>query len=170
MKKENLNKTNEIVSETKKKNDVIKVVGIVIGVIALFTLVFFASTLRDKGEKLEPIVVDTTVSEYFDLKKADGKAIILFASPDCPWCVKYKPIINKVSSDYKLPIYYVNTANMTRDEFNQVVADSPYMTSEGGFGTPLTLIVGNNEEVDYLDGKREYSDLVNFLKDNGVIE
>ena len=170
MKKEKLNKTTEIVSENKKKSDVIKVVGIVIGIVALFALVFFSSTLRDKGEKLEPIVVDTTVSEYFDLKKADGKSVILFASPDCPWCVKYKPIINKVSSDYDLPVYYVNTANMTNDEYSKIVADSPYMTSEGGFGTPLTLIVGDNEEFGYLDGKREYNDVIKFLKDNGVIE
>ena len=169
MKEQELKNTNGIVKESKKGN-VFKVVGIVIGVVALFALVFFSSTLRDNGEKLEPIVVDTTVSEYFNLKKGTEKVVILFASPECQWCQKYKPIINKVSSDYELTIHYVNTANMTRDEFNQVLIDSPHMTSKGGLGTPLTLIVGNNEEIASLEGKEEYEEVVKFFKDNGVIE
>ena len=170
MKKQELKETNGIVGETNNKSNIFKVVGIVMGVIALFALVFFSSTLRDNGEKFEPIVVDTTVSEYFDLKKADGKAVILFASPDCPWCVKYKPIITKVSSDYKLSVYYVNTNNMTNEEYDQVYVDSPYITSNKGLGTPLTLVVGNNEEIAALEGKKEYEEVVQFLKDNGVIE
>ena len=169
MTEQELKNTNGIVSNNKK-SDIFKIVGVVIGVVALFALVFFSSTLRGKGEKLEPIVVDTTVSEYFNLKKGTEKVVILFASPDCPWCVKYKPIINKVSSDYELPIYYVNTANMTKDEFNQVLTDSPHMTSEGGLRTPLTLIVGNNEEIASLEGKQDYEEVVKFFKDNGVIE
>jgi len=169
MTEQELKNVNGIVKESKK-GDIFKVVGVIIGIVALFALVFFSSTLRDKGEKLNPIVIDTTVSEYFNLKKAEEKVVILFASPDCPWCVKYKPIINKVSSDYELPIYYVNTANMTGDEYSKVVEDSPYMKSEGGFGTPLTLIIGNNEEYASLEGKEDYDDVVKFFKDNGVIE
>lgn len=169
MTEQELKKTNGIVSETNKKTDIFKVIGVVLGVVALFALVFFSSTLRDKGEKLEPIIVDTTVSEYFDLKKGTEKVVILFASPECGWCQKYKPIINKVSSDYELPIYYVNTQNMTNDEFEKVVNDSPYMTSKGGFGTPLTLIVGNNEEIAALEGKEEYEEVVKLFKDKGII-
>ena len=161
------NKSEKINEENKGK--VIKIVGIVVGIVALFTLVFFSSTLRD-SEALNPIVVDTTVTEYFELKKGEVPSIILFARNGCDWCAKYKPVINKVSSDYNLPIYYVNTQNMTQDEYNSIVADSPYASSEGGFGTPLTLIVGNNEEIGYIEGYVEYSKVINMLKDKGIIE
>jgi len=164
-----INSDNNI-GEKNKKGGILEIIGVVIGFLALFALVFFSSTMRDKEEKTEPIVIDTTVTEYFDLKKAEDKSVVLFASPDCPWCVKYKPIINKVSSDYELPINYVDTSKMTRDEFTQIVTDSPYMTSKGGFGTPLTLIIGNNQEIAALEGKQDYEEVVKFFKDNGVIE
>ena len=164
-------KTNKKYDEENKlnKSNIIKIVGIVVGVVALFTLVFFSSTLRD-SKALKPIVVDTTVTDYFELKKGDVPSIILFARNGCDWCTKYKPVINKVSSDYNLPIYYVNTQNMTQDEYDSVVADSPYVSSEGGFGTPLTLIVGNNEEIGYIDGYVEYNRVVEILKEKGLIK
>lgn len=157
--------------QNNKRGNIIKIVGIVLGVIALFVLVFVSSNMRDNGsETKEPIIVNTTVNEYFNLKKGEESVVILFASPNCQWCTKYKPIINKISSDYELPIYYVDTSVMTRDEYMEVVNDSPYMTREGGFGTPLTLIVGNNEEIAALEGKVEYDEVKDLLKENGIIK
>ena len=156
-------------TQKNKKNDIMKTIGIVLGVVGLFALVFFASTLRDDNSII-PTVIDTTVADYFELKKGDVPAIVLFARNGCDWCSKYKPVINKVSFDYNLPIYYVNTQNMTQDEYDSIVIDSPYVSSEGGFGTPLTLIVGNNEEIGYIDGYVEYSRVVEVLKEKGLIE
>lgn len=164
------NKIEEYKGENNlNKRNIFKIVGVIIGVVALSILVFVSSSFHE-GEKLNPIIIDTTVSEYFELKKGDVPSVILFARPGCSWCTKYKPVINKVSSDYNLPIYYVNTQNMTEDEYNSVVTDSPFVSSQGGFGTPLTLIVGNNEEIGYIDGYVEYSEVVNILKDKSLIQ
>lgn len=159
-------KDNSLISN---KSGIFKTIGIVIGVLALFVLVFFSSTLRT-GNGLKPIVIDTNVAEYFELKKGDVPSIILFARNGCDWCSKYKPVIYKISSEYELPIYYVNTQKMTQDEYDSVVFDSPYATSEGGFGTPLTLIVGNNEELGYIDGYEDYNKVIEVFKNSGVIE
>lgn len=168
--KKNENKNLKENSNDKKVN-VIKIVGIVIGVVALFTLVFFTSTQRE-GKELKDYVTDTTASEYFELKNGSEKAIILLASPSCTWCQKYKPVISKVSADYELPVYYVNTSSLTSDEYDDVYASSPSISSSGSgyIGTPTTLLVQNGEEVDYIEGYVAYSDVVSFLQDNGVIQ
>lgn len=152
-----------------KKVDIFKIVGIVLGIVALFVLVFFASMGRDSNQ-LKHFVSEIGVNEYFDLKSGDDLSVIVFVKNGCGWCTQYKPVIRKVSADYELPIYTINASKFVEDEYTTIVNDSPYMTSKGGLATPLTLVVSGGEEVAYLSGAVEYSELENFLVSNGVIE
>lgn len=182
--KDDLKKTEKVVeqknipdSEEQKsidKTKLMKTIGIIIGIIALCGLVFFASTQRESKE-LVHYVQDINAQKYFDLKKGEEKAIILLASPSCGWCQRFRPILNQVSADYELPIYYLNTSELG-DDYLTVRSSSPTLSTHfdsygnPAISTPTTLLVQNGEELDNLDGYVEYDKVIQFLQQNGVIE
>jgi len=155
----------------KDKKNIIKTILIIIGIIALCALVFFASTKRESKE-LITYVEDTTAEQYFALKNGDERVVVLLASPSCYYCQLYKPVINKVSADYELPVYYVNTSELSVDDYNKIYNSSPSISSggQGVIPTPTTLIVQNGEEIDVISGYVEYNKVVTVLQKNGVIE
>lgn len=166
----NLKSKDAKVIHKEKKNKIVNVILLVFGIAVLFGLVFFASTTRDSKQSIN-YVEDITASKYFELKEGNEPAIILLASPSCSWCQKYKPVITKVSGDYELPVYYLNTGALSQDDYNNVYLSSPSISASGQglIPTPTTLLVKGGEEVDYISGYVEYNDVVNFLINNGVI-
>lgn len=154
----------------EKKIKIVNTILVIVGIAALFGLVFFASTQRDNKEVIS-YVENITASKYFELKNGDENAVILLASPSCSWCQKYKPVLTKLSSDYQLPIYYLNTSSLSSDDYNSVYLSSPSISSSGSglIPTPTTLLVKGGEEVDYISGYVEYNTVLNFLNKNGVI-
>ena len=81
---------------------------------------------------------------------------------------KYKPIINKVSSDYELPIYYLNVGSLATEDYNSVYASSPAVNKSGtGYiSTPTTLLVSKGEEIDYIEGLGYFLEIESDTKEN----
>lgn len=159
---------------SRNKIKILKIVGIIIGLFALCGLVFFASTQRE-GKELVHYVKDITAQEYFDLQKGEEKSVILLASPGCGWCQKYRPILTQISSEYELPIYYLNTGELG-DDYLTVRSSSPTLSKQYDtygnpvISTPTTLLVQNGKEIDSIEGYVNADVVVDFLTTNGVIE
>ncbi len=71
-----------------------------------------------------------TMQEATQLFKEKQKGIIYFGYPDCPWCQEAQPILEEVSKEFDIKIYYVRTRDddkeklYTKDEKDAIV---PYL-------------------------------------------
>ena len=73
-----------------------------------------------------------------------------------------------VSFEYDVTINYLNTDELDDDGINKLVSSNEYFSE--GFGTPLTLIVKNDEIVDKAVGETSKTDMVNMFKKNSIIK
>ena len=81
--------------------------------------------------------------------------------------MSYKPTVEKVSKNYKLTIYYLETNLMSKKESEKF---KKYITYSG---TPTTVFIIDGEEktvANRLDGAVEESKLIEKLKSNGFIK
>lgn len=108
-----------------------------------------------------------SVAEYLELYAADTKSLVLLARPTCGYCEVAEPIIRKLIKVYGLDIKYLNTDEFTAETQAQFVASDELFHE--GFGTPLLLLVGNNEISDIVDGLTDNAHYMQFLQDNGFI-
>lgn len=164
-------KLTDVVIDKKQNNKIVKTVLVIVGLLVLCGLVFWASLKRDaKGN--QNYVEEITIEDYFSLRAGQEKELILLASPTCSWCQRYRPVINKVSSDYGVKVNYLNTGALSELDYNRVYESSQAIIASSGNGvipTPTTLLVQNGEEVDHIAGYVDYDSLVSFLEKNGLI-
>lgn len=111
-----------------------------------------------------------TLDEYKKLKDAKGYHFMFIGRETCSYCTKFKESINKAMQDYNFMVYYIDTDTFEgEDEFNELIATDSYM-SEEEWGTPLNLLYKDGKRVNVLNGFVEADELVQFLKDNKVVE
>ncbi len=120
----------------------------------------------------EPLVdtsafVNTTIAEYIALKDGSSPSIIYFGRPTCSYCDMIIPHLNELISTYGITINYVNTDELTSDEFQSMMDSDEHFA--GSWGTPLIFIVQNGEKVDMLEGYAEIDTITSLLKDNNII-
>ncbi len=118
---------------------------------------------EDEQGELNNIDID----EYLTLKKGSEKSIIFIARPGCPWCQLYTPIMKNMVYLYGIKVNHLNTDELTEDGVSKLLASDDYFSE--GYGTPLTLIVQNNEIVDMIAGYTTKDSTIQFFKDNGII-
>ncbi len=156
------------------KNDTIKN-GVIIVLVLLLVIggSFFTSELTRREESVPasseqkehtPIGID----QYLALKKGEEKAIIYIGRPTCSACKMQDPYLKNVASEYNLTVYYLNTDELSAQEHSQLMASDAYFNN--GYGTPLLLIVQNDQIIDLAQGARQKDGLVTFFKTNGFIQ
>ena len=111
---------------------------------------------------------EINTNEYMELYKGQNKTIVLIARPTCHYCQIAEPILGKIAKDYDLDIKYLNTDNFSEEEQSTVVNSNEYF--KNSWGTPLLLIVNNEEIVDVVDGLTDTAHYIDFLKKNGFIK
>lgn len=124
-----------------------------------------SKNISDK-EKKEFIMINT--EKYLDYYKADNKTIILLARPTCHYCQIAEPILANIAHEYDLDINYLNTDEFTQEDKETVINSDAYFSN--GLGTPILLIVSNEEIVDVVDGLTDTAHYLDFFKKNGLIK
>ncbi len=111
----------------------------------------------------------TTIAfaDYLNLKAGSDLSIIYLARPTCGYCQQQEPIMKNLVYLYQLPVNYLNTDELSEDEFNGLIESDEYFSS--GFGTPLILLVKDNQIVDKAEGYHTKDELITFFTDNGFI-
>lgn len=112
--------------------------------------------------------VSVTLDEYKKIIKEDGYNFMFIGSETCSYCQKFKNSIKESLKDYNYVIYYLDIANFSQDESNELIATDDYM-SKNEWGTPLNLLYKDGKRINVLNGYVKTSELVKFLKDNKVI-
>lgn len=189
----------------KKKNDeiiiskskLLKVVGIVIGLVLFFGICFAVSSSNSEEYKesttttsdssSDDSTYDTAVKEaanvkdsertspheisigeYLELYKESGKKLVLISRPTCQYCQIATPIIENIIYEYKVDINYLNTDELGDDGNSELVSSDDYFSE--GYGTPLLLVVGDGAIVDKVEGLTSKSQYINFFKEYGFME
>lgn len=119
---------------------------------------------EDKRKELTSISID----EYLEKLKGEEAAVIYIGRPTCGHCVAQKPIMENIAFEYDVTINYLNTDELDEEGINKLISSNDYFSE--GFGTPLTLVVKNNEIVDKAVGETSKADMVDMFKNNSIIK
>ena len=110
------------------------------------------------------------IDEYLDLLKGDEASIIYVARPTCHYCQEMEPIVKNIVYEYGIEVNYLNTDELDDEGQAEFIKSDDYFEEKGGYGTPMLIIVKDDEFVDVLEGLTDKDTAVNFFKDNGLIE
>lgn len=142
------------------KNQKNRVIWFIVGIISLIIGFFILqSTVNNETP------FDQAISEAFSTPSAK---LVYLARPDCSWCQKAKPILNKTSKEYDFKYIYINTGKLNSKELESVLKKFNIDINE--FGTPTFVVVKNGKVVDNNIGYMEESKLIEFLKNTEVIK
>ena len=156
------------------KNKILDIVPI----LAILIIVFFVAIMVSNNKNISKTVKikEISYSELEEKIKEDTFNIVLIGRTDCSHCVNYKPIINQAGNQYNFDILYINTDNLTVDDYikihDSVKVLKDQFDSEGnpGIPTPVTVIYRNGFEINSILGELNLKKLENFLSDSGVIK
>lgn len=110
------------------------------------------------------------IDEYLDLLKGDEASIIYVARPTCHYCQQMEPIVRNIVYEYGITVNYLNTDKLDDEGQADFIKSNDYFDEKGGYGTPMLIVVKDDEFVDVLEGLTDKDTAVNFFKDNGLIE
>lgn len=125
--------------------------------------------LEDGEEIADDEQGELTSINYKELKSALNKGekkFVFLGSEYCGWCLYQKPILKYIVYKYDVQINYLNVAEMTQDEADDMATLHDSLAS---FGTP-TFIVIENKKVTVVDsGARGTKQMIQLLDENGFI-
>ena len=81
-----------------------------------------------------------------------------------------EPIVRNIVYEYGIEVNYLNTDELDDEGQADFIESNDYFDEEGGYGTPMLIVVKDDEFVDVLEGLTDKDTAVNFFKDNGLIE
>lgn len=157
-----------------KKMDQIKTGTIIVLVlIIVFGGSYFASELKscDNHQAESTGQVDLTtigIDEYLSLKQGSEASIIYIARPTCTYCQKQEPIMKNIAFEYGITVNYLNTDELDDEAHTKLLESDEYFAE--GYGTPLTLIVKDNQIIDKKEGLSTKEDLVALFKEYNLIK
>ena len=128
------------------------------------------STSSDIPEDEQGDLNEIGIDEYLDLLKGDEASIIYVARPTCHYCQEMEPIVRNIVYEYGIEVNYLNTDELDDEGQADFIESNDYFDEEGGYGTPMLIVVKDDEFVDVLEGLTDKDTAVNFFKDNGLIE
>ncbi len=125
------------------------------------------SESKEASKKNQKEIINITVSKYLELSKEAKNNIFLLGKDGCPYCTVAIPILQRISKDYDLDIYYLNISTFTEEDTeNFLNTNSSFQT----VGTPFLFIVNEEEVLDYVNGLTDTAHYKKFFKENGFIE
>ncbi len=155
-----------------KKNDLILIGAVLlIVVLALFS---------DKGTKAYedveyPLTLNgkaglnqITYNEYKEFVSSEEAFIVIIERAGCSYCIQYMPIVESVANEKNIPIYYIDTDTLTKEEFNELSSTNSYL-KRNEWGTPTTLFMLGNRVLDTIGGLVEKETFESFLDGKVVV-
>lgn len=153
----------------KKENIKTAIIVILVLVIVMggsFFLSFIGTDSAVEG-KTESELTMIDIDQYLSLKAGSDLSIIYIARPTCGYCQQQEPIVKNLVYLHNIKVNYLNTDELSEDGFDKLIESDEYFSE--GFGTPLIILVKDNQIVDKSEGYHTKSELVEFFQTNGLI-
>ena len=109
------------------------------------------------------------IDEYLDLKEGSEASIIYVARPTCHYCQQMETNVKNIVYEYGITVNYLNTDELDDEGQAKFIQSDDYFDEKGGYGTPMLIIVKDDDFVDVLEGLNTRDTAVQFFKDNGLI-
>lgn len=179
------------VTVQKDNNNVLKGIIILLGLIIFFIIIFLISNQSDKGvysntggttsgstvdvsqessdipEEEMGELTSIDISKYLELKEGDSYSVIYIGRPTCSHCQVQLPIMKHLVYKYGVTVNYLNTDDLDEDGISKLQESDDYFKE--GWGTPLVLIVKDDEIVDKIEGESSIDDTASLLKKYDLI-
>ena len=122
------------------------------------------SISKDKQKSLKEI----TVTNYLNLLNSNTKSIIYISRPDCKYCKIQDPIIKNIYYENpKIPLYYINTNNMSSSDWDDLENSDEFFNSN--WGTPTIIVIENGSIIDSFIGINSKDDIIDLLESNDFL-
>lgn len=149
-----------------KKSDFI-LIGVV--VLAIFIGIFSSKGTVAEEEISFPLTLtgevglnEISYNRYKEMVANGDAFIVVIERTGCSYCQKYMPILEKIASDKKIAINYINTDNLSEVEYYELESTNRYL-KKNKWGTPTTLFMLGDRIVDSIGGYTEEDTVLNFL-------
>lgn len=150
-----------------KKSDLVLIGGVI--------LVILISLLAFNGNKEEievpvtlegdPGINEITYAEYEDKIDSGKPFIVMIVNDGCSYCKMFVPVMTEVAEEYSIPVYSLNLAILTSDEYNSLSNSNSYL-KRNEWGTPTTLLMQGKTVIDSIGGYVEKATLIEFMEKN----
>ena len=153
-----------------KKSDLILIGGVLLVILISFLAFNVKSEKIEVPVKLEgkPGINEITYSEYEEKINNEETFLVMIVNDGCSYCEMFIPVMTEVANEYSIPVYSLNLANLTSDEYNSLSNSNSYLKRER-WGTPTTLLMQGKTVIDSIGGYVEKENLVSFVKENIVL-
>lgn len=143
----------------KKSNVTLVVIAIIIMVLSIFAVGIIYSVYKD-------IVGEKQKNDWEELINRKENTVIYFGRKDCPWCVKYKPVLEALKEKYGVSYEYIDTDIVNGFDELLLKLNTDYAT----FSTPYTVIVKKSKKQAELPGYQTPKDVFDFYQAYGLID
>lgn len=156
-----------------KKKDIALIAGVVLMVVVTFFAMQNTSAqkielpLALSGE--EKVLTKIDYSSYVEKINNNDNFIIIIERTGCGYCEMYMPIVEEATKELAIPVYYIDTADLTSDELTDLGVSNSYL-KRNQWGTPTTLLMSGSSVVDSISGYVEKEEFVKFINENIIIE
>ena len=157
-----------------KKSDFI-LIGIVLLVIVL---AIFSSKGNVELEEVDyPLTLvgdaglhQITYDEYKTMVDNGDAFIVVIERDGCSYCTMYMPIVEEVAKEKKIPLYFIDIADLSSEEMNKLETTNDYLRKNSSkWGTPTTLFMLGDRVLDTIGGYVEKESVLSFIKDKVVM-
>ena len=111
---------------------------------------------------------EITYDEYEKMVNNGDAFIVVIERTSCGYCQKYMPLIEEVANEKKIAINYINTDNLSEEEFNKLSTTNKYL-KRNEWGTPTTLFMLGDRIVDSIGGYVEKDSIEAFIDGRVVL-
>ena len=111
---------------------------------------------------------EVSYTQYEDMVKNGDAFVVVIERTGCSYCQMYMPIMEEVANEQKIAVTYINTDNLSQDEYNKLSTTNKYL-KKNQWGTPTTLFMVGDRIVDSIGGYVEKDSIEAFFKDRVVV-
>ena len=150
---------------------------ILIGLVLVLVIVGIVSSKgNEKQAEIEfPLTLagevglhEITYDKYDEMVNNGDAFVVVIERTGCSYCQMYMPIMEEVAKEQKIAVTYINTDNLTEEEFNELSTKNKYL-KKNQWGTPTTLFMLGDRIVDSIGGYVEKESIEAFFKDRVVV-
>ena len=105
---------------------------------------------------------EVTYSEYEKMVNNGDAFVVVIERTGCSWCQQYMPLMEQVANEKKIPVTYINTDNLTEEEFNALSTTNKYL-KKNDWGTPTTIFMLGDRIVDAIGGYTDKDSIEAFF-------
>ena len=111
---------------------------------------------------------EITYDEYEKMVNNGDAFIVIIERTGCGYCQKYMPLVEEVANEKKIALNYINTDNLSEEEFNKLSTTNKYL-KRNEWGTPTTLFMLGDRIVDSIGGYVEKDSIEAFIDGRVVL-